>query len=105
MKRFLTFIILAVLLYCLTGCTQYWYQEGKTYSQCVADYQSCQEELAKYTDTNSTKIGGYETKFINECMQEKGYKAVTEDKLPLRVKRKDPPKWYMKGIAGTLEEK
>ena len=104
MKQFLTFVMLATLLYCLTGCAQYWYQEGKTYKQCLADYQACQEELVKYTDTNSTNIGGYETKFIDECMMEKGYKAVTEDKLPLKVKRKDPPKWYLKGIAGTLDE-
>jgi hypothetical protein len=104
MKQFLTFVILAALLYCLTGCAQYWYQEGKTYKQCVTDYKECQEELLKYTDENSTKIGGYETKFIEKCMMEKGYKAVTEDKLPLRVKRKDPPKWYMRGMAGTLEK-
>lgn len=97
--------ILTILLYCLTGCTQYWYQEGKTYKQCLADYHACQEELVKYTDTNSSKVGGYEIKFINECMSERGYTAVTEDKLPLRVKRKDPPKWYMKGIAGTIDEK
>jgi len=37
-------------------------------------------------------------------MTEKGYKTVTENDLPLRVKRKDPPKWYMHGVAGNLEE-
>jgi hypothetical protein len=37
-------------------------------------------------------------------MREKGYISVSEDKLPLKVKRKDPPKWYYHGIAGTLEE-
>ena len=66
--------------------------------------KECQEELLKYADMNSINVGGYETRFIDECMLEKGYKAVTEDELPLRVKRKDPPKWYLKGIAGTLEE-
>jgi hypothetical protein len=105
MKQFLISAILTTLLYCLTGCTQYWYQEGKTYNQCLADFKECQEELLKYSDMNSINIGGYETRFVDECMTERGYKAVTEDELPLRVKRKDPPKWYMKGIAGTIEEK
>ena len=104
MKRYLTFIILTALLYCLTGCAQYWYQEGKTYNECAADLKECQEEMLKYADVNAIKVGGYESKFIKECMTEKGYKSVTEDKLPLRVKRKDPPKWYMSGIAGTLDE-
>ena len=104
MKRLLTFIILTALLYCLTGCTQYWYQEGKTYKECAEDLKECQGEMLKYADVNSINIGGHETKFIEECMKEKGYKSVSENALPLRVKRKDPPKWYMRGIAGILEE-
>lgn len=104
MKGFLSFVVLATLVYCLTGCTQYWYQEGKTYRQCADDLSECREELIKYADLNSISIGGHESKFIEECMTEKGYKPVTEDNLPLRVKRKDPPKWYMRGVAGTLEE-
>ena len=104
MKRFLSFVVLATLLYCLTGCTQYWYQEGKTYSECADDLRECREEMLKYADINSIEIGGHETKFIEECMKEKGYKSVTEDNLPLRIKRKDPPKWYMHGVAGILEE-
>lgn len=104
MKRFLIFIVFTALLCCLTGCTQYWYQEGKSYRECAEDLKECQGEMLKYADVNSINIGGHETKFIEECMKEKGYKSVSENALPLRVKRKDPPKWYMRGIAGTLEE-
>ena len=104
MKRFLSFVVLAALIYCLTGCTHYWYQEGKTYRQCADDLRDCREELIKYADLNSIEIGGHEAKFIEKCMTEKSYISVAENALPLRVKRKDPPKWYMHGVAGTLEE-
>ncbi len=104
MRRFLTFVFLAALLYCLTGCTHYWYQEGKTYRECADDLRVCREEMLKYADLKTIKIGGYDARFIEECMTEKGYKTVTENDLPLRVKRKDPPKWYMHGVAGILEE-
>jgi hypothetical protein len=104
MKRLLWFVVIACFLYCLTGCAQYWYQEGKTYKQCAADLKECQEEMLKYTNVDSINIGGYETKFIEHCMKEKGYKSVTENDLPLRVKRTDPPKWYLRGVAGALEE-
>ena len=60
--------------------------------------------MLKYADLHTMNVGGHEAKFIEECMKEKGYKSVTENDLPLRVKRKDPPKWYMHGVAGTLEE-
>lgn len=104
MRRFLTFVFLAALLYNLTGCTHYWYQEGKTYRECADDLRVCREEMLKYADLKTIKIGGYDARFIEVCMTEKGYKSVGEDKLPLKVKRKDPPKWYMHGVAGTLEE-
>ena len=104
MKQFLTFTVLTALLYCLTGCAQYWYQEGKTYEECAADLEECQGEMLKYADANSMSFGGYEIRFVEQCMKEKGYKSVTEDKLPLRVKRKDPPKWFYHGIAGALKE-
>ncbi|MBW7991593.1 MAG: hypothetical protein FVQ84_16490 [Planctomycetes bacterium] len=104
MKGFLSFVVLAALLYCLTGCTQYWYQEGKTYSKCADELRVCREEMLKYADLKTIKIGGYDARFIEECMTEKGYISVTENDLPLRVKRKDPPKWYMHGVAGTLDE-
>jgi hypothetical protein len=104
MRRLLTFVFLVFLLYCLTGCTYYWYQEGKTYSECVDDLRICREEMLKYVDLKTIKIGGYDARFIEACMTEKGYKTVTENELPLRIKRKAPPKWYMVGVAGTLDE-
>ena len=60
--------------------------------------------MLKYADLKTIKIGGYDARFIEVCMTEKGYKPVTENDLPLRIKRKDPPKWYMVGVAGTIEE-
>ncbi len=36
------------------------------------------------------KPGDYEHKFMEECMRQKGYDLVSEDKLPLTAKREDP---------------
>ena len=40
-------------------------------------------------------------------MKQKGYSAVKESELPLRVKREDPDysiNSFIKGVAGSLEE-
>ena len=52
----------------------------------------------------SVRVGGPEYKFVEACMKEKGYSLVSEGKLPLDVKRQDPPGWYVRGVAGKLEE-
>jgi hypothetical protein len=44
---------------------------------------------------------------MEDCMKQKGYSAVKENELPLRVRREDPDRtdnWFTKGVAGSLEE-
>lgn len=112
MKRFLTSTLLLTFLLCfLAGCTQYWYQEEKTFNECKRECRECMDELKKYADLDSPTahhpFGLYEDKFIDECMKQRGYKLVFEGDIPLFVKRKDPhwwPSWYKRGLAGTLDE-
>lgn len=87
------------------GCTKYWYQEGISYKQCLKDREECFRELQRRTDFVNT--GNYEFEFMAQCMQERGYILVTEDKLPMEVKRTEPETslhWRMKGLAGRLDE-
>ena len=95
-------IVAACLL--SNGCTQYWYQESKTFKECELDYRLCVEELKKYSELQD--FGEYEFQFMKECMESKGYQAVTESELPIKVKRQDPEwslHWKLKGLAGPLE--
>jgi len=97
----LWFIVMAPFL---TGCAQYWYQEGKTFQQCQQDRRACFDELAKRTDFVGT--GDYEFEFLTECMEQKGYRLVKDDELPSDAKRQRPDTslhWRAKGVAGSLE--
>jgi len=105
-------ISVALLLACLiclsAGCAKYYYQEGKTFEECAKDRVDCLSELKKRMSASETP-GSYEYKFIEECMKSKGYRLVTENKLPLDAKRLDPDSslqgqlyGYRRGIAGTL---
>ena len=106
-------ISVALLLACLiclsAGCAKYYYQEGKTFEECAKDRMDCLDDLKQRLDTVSQRPGDYEYKFIEDCMKRKGYRLVTENKLPLDVKRQDPDTsfqgqlyGYRRGIAGTL---
>ena len=70
------------------GCTQYWYQEGTTYEQCLKDREDCFRELQKRTDFVNT--GNYEFEFMARCMREKGYELATEKELPMGSKHIHP---------------
>ncbi len=97
-------IIIVLLLSC--GCSQYWYQEAKTFDQCDRDRQDCFNELNKRTDFGNV-TAEYEVKFMEDCMAKKGYHAVEQDQLPVEVKRQEPPTslhWRAKGIAGKLSK-
>jgi hypothetical protein len=104
MKRFTGVALWALMLCCFSGCTQYWYQEGKTFAECQQDRDACFKELQKRSDMTGTMT--YEFKFMEQCMTEKGYKLVGEDKLPLGARRQEPDvtlQWGMKGIAGEVK--
>ena len=96
---------LALLL--VAGCGQkYWYQEGKTFDECKADRTACRAELRKRTDLK--RVGEYERRFMEDCMQQRGYRLVSEKELPLTVKREDSdipsevPSARGYGVAGAL---
>jgi hypothetical protein len=85
MNRFLWVMacVLISLSFC-AGCAKYWYQEGKTFAETKQDRQECFEELKKYS-SNWRDMGDYEFKFMEDCMMQRGYRLVAENKLPLRV--------------------
>jgi len=102
--------LLLLGLICLSaGCAKYFYQDGKSFDECAKDRMDCFSELKKRMSTSETP-GSYEYKFIEECMKSQGYKLLTENKLPLDVKRLDPDTSLQgqlygvrRGIAGTLD--
>jgi hypothetical protein len=105
-------IFLLGLICFFTGCAKYYYQEGKTFNECANARKDCDAELQKRLADQSHSTSGYEHKFMEDCMAQKGYRLVTEDKLPLDVKRQDPDSslegflyGYRRGIAGALDEK
>ena len=92
------------LLFFTAGCT-YWHQDGKSYNDCEKDLQQCYSSLQEYADMNS--IGSYEVDFVKDCMKQKGYKLVSEHKLPQDVRRRDPVVdtfWLLAGVSGTVEK-
>ena len=89
----------------LAGCTQYWYQEGKTFQECQLAQRECFQELQKRTDFVGTM--DYEFEYMTQCMREKGYRLVKGSELPMDAKRERPDSalhWRTKGIAGHLDE-
>ncbi len=95
------------LVVLVTGCQrQYWYQEGKTFAECKADHEDCQAELLKRMDRRYPS--SYKHRFLEDCMQQRGYELIAEKHLPLDIKREDPevpsdvPWIHAYGVAGTL---
>jgi hypothetical protein len=89
------------------GCQQkYWYQEGKTFYQCKADHADCQTELGRRA--HLLHRSSYSYRFLENCMQQKGYELVAEKDLPLDAKRQDPivpsdvPWYHAYGVAGAI---
>ena len=108
MKKFTCQGLLILISMCIfSGCTKYWYQEGKTIDECKKERLACFEELKDYS-SDWRDMGQYEFEFMTNCMKEKGYRLFREDKLPLRVKREDPDRWQgharFKGVAGIPDE-
>ena len=108
MKSFLVLLSLSVVLL-LAGCGGYYYQEGKTYSECERDWASCVADLEK--QKNVLDWGAYEYSFVEDCMKRRGYKLVGEGNLPLDAKRRDPDRSTIglmrgrrQGVAGTIQE-
>ena len=100
-------LIVSGALCLLSGCSKYWYQEGKTFNECKMARAECFEELKKRTDFVN-QSSEYEIKFMNQCMREKGYREVSQKQLPLDVKREEADtslNWRARGVAGQLGQK
>jgi len=107
MKTQVGLCVLGLGLLLTAGCgPKYWYQEGKTFEECRADRAACRAELLKRTDRE--RVGDYERRFMEDCMQQRGYQLVSEKDLPLDVKREEPdipsevPIARGYGVAGSL---
>ena len=102
-------ILLLLFLACLlAGCGEYYYQKGKSFDECERDWEDCLSELEKQKYMRIVDFGIYEYEFMEDCMCRKGYGLVTEDKLPLDAKRRDPVMWNIgltrgrrQGTAGS----
>jgi len=110
MRSYVLFSIVGLGLSLVAGCGQkYWYQEGKTFEECKADRAACRAELLKRTDTH--QLGDYERKYMEDCMQQRGYRLVSEKELPLAAKREDSdipgelPRARGYGVAGSLDDR
>lgn len=109
MRKPWRFHVIAVGLCLAAGCQpQYWYQEGRTFNESKADHRDCRAELVKRTDRHH--MSDYERRFMEDCMQQRGYRLVPEDDLPLDVRREEPnavsavPWNRFYGVAGSLDE-
>lgn len=99
-------VLWLIVCLCVSGCAQYWYQEGKTFKECKQDRDACLKELLRHSDL--TQVGPYEIKFMEQCMQEKGYRLAKEGELPMYVRRETPETSFYyraKGLAGTMPKK
>jgi hypothetical protein len=106
MRRMTVYLLLCMVCN-MTGCAKYYYQEGKSFAKCERDCKDCLLELKRRADWDVP--GSYEHKFMDDCMEQKGYSLVTEKKLPLDVKRQDPDTTMTgrayenrRGLAGTI---
>ena len=112
MRRWVAVLLVTLICLC-TGCAKYYYQEDKSFAECKKDRAGCVAELNKRLDVDvqSRRPGGYEYKFVEDCMKRRGYRLVTEGKLSLGAKRQDPAQTLRgilygqrRGIAGTVDE-
>ena len=99
--------VLASLMLCvsLNGCATYWYQEGKTFTECQKAQEACREELIRRSSLS--RFGSYEIQFMKICMEEKGYRTVRQRELPMGVRRQAPETslhYRAIGVAGALNE-
>jgi hypothetical protein len=109
MKRFKLSWVLGLGLFLAAGCQPaYWYREGRTFDETKADFADCRAELIKRTDRHH--LSDYERRFMEDCMEQRGYRLVRSSDLPLEVKREEPnvvtavPWNRFYGFAGTLDE-
>lgn len=109
MKKYWLFHAMVLGLCLAAGCQPaYWYQEGRTFDESKADQADCRAELLKRTDRNH--MSDYERRFMENCMEQRGYRLVPDSGLPLDVKREEPnavtavPWNRFYGVAGSIDD-
>jgi len=109
MKKSWLFHVAVVGLCLVAGCEpKYWYREGRTFDECKADRAECRAELLQRADLQY--VTNYERRFMENCMQQRGYRLVPAHDLPLDARREEPnlvtavPWDRFYGIAGSLPE-
>jgi len=105
MQKLIISLFLSGIIF-LTGCSKYWYQEGKSFDECKQARGECSSELQKRSDLSNLTVE-YEIKFMNDCMTKKGYREVSQDELPLDAKRQEQESsfhWRARGLAGTMKK-
>ena len=109
MRKFRLSHTMIVALFLAAGCQPtYWYQQGRTFSECKADQVDCQAELLRRTDRHH--LTDYERRFMEDCMRQRGYELVPDGDLPVDVRREEPdaamavPWNHFYGVAGSIEE-
>jgi hypothetical protein len=104
MHKMIFSILVSSLILISSGCAKYWYQEGKSFDECKQARAECFKELQKRTDFSSP-TADYEIKYMDECMQAKGYREVSAKELPLDARREEPDwtfHYRSRGLAGML---
>ena len=105
MRKLIISLFLSSIIF-LAGCSNYWYQEGKSFEECGNARNECFAELQKRSDMSNLTVE-YEIKFMNDCMTKKGYRQVPQDELPLGIKRQEPDSSFhyrARGLAGILKK-
>lgn len=109
MKKVLVLGIAILGLGLATGCQPtFWYREGAAFDEVQADRADCRGELLKRTDRHH--LSDYEQRFMEHCMEQRGYRLVPDQELPLEVRREEPnavtavPWNRFYGIAGSIED-
>ncbi|MEN6426982.1 MAG: hypothetical protein ABFE13_16630 [Phycisphaerales bacterium] len=89
----------------LGGCTKYWYQDGKSFKQAKEDLAACQNQADQLSNDMGSSRGmdAYDGPVVRQCMEERGYRRVTERALPARALRETSPVFGVPGVAGTID--
>lgn len=104
MKNLVLYFVLMLILCLYSGCTQYWYNKDKTFTECKTDYIECRIGADMAID-NDDCLCNEKIRYEEKCMKAKGYKLISERSLSPSARRRPADEIYGEkyGIAGKLE--
>ena len=100
MRLTATALLLVTVLVLLSGCSEYWYQEGKSFEECQRDLEASQAEAFRYSNGGTNR---YESEFVRASMEKKGYELLKKKELPVGTRRENSPVLGVPGAAGAFE--